>query len=262
MTLLSIQGMDGLSLELQVNDESSVQDVSKHIAKKIDMKPARMLKLTSGDNVLDESKPLLKQVSEGKIDFIVSPIGAYQAAKSFWRSIESIEDETKGSLTLSDLYGLEAIASLTFKDNFEVWKNLAELGRAWQSVAGVALPSNLQTLSFGERFNDALEGITLPTSLQTLTFGRSFNQSLAGVGLPLNLQTLIFGEEFNQSLESTALPMSLQTLIFGKKFNQSLEGVTLPGELQTLVFHDHFQKEHGCRYSPSQLAIFDLWPSF
>jgi len=96
MTLLSIQGMDGLSLELQVNDESSVQDVSKQIAKKIDMKPGRMLKL--------------KQVSEGKIDFIVSPIGAYQAAKSFWRSIESIEDEPKGSLTVSDSNVLEAIA--------------------------------------------------------------------------------------------------------------------------------------------------------
>ena len=115
-----------------------------------------------------------------------------------------------------------------------------------QSLAGVTLPSSLQTLTFGFEFNQSLAGVALPSSLQTLTFGVEFNHSLAGVTLPSSLQTLSFGIEFNQSLAGVTLPSSLQTLTFGVEFNQSLAGVTLPSSLQTLTFGSLFaQSFHG-----------------
>jgi len=82
----------------------------------------------------------------------------------------------------------------------------------------------------------ALEGVTLiegarsgeylkhlPGSLETLVFGDSFNQSLAGLRLPNSLQRLTFGNLFNQILDGVSLPNSLQSLTFGLEFNQTLE---------------------------------------
>ena len=93
----------------------------------------------------------------------------------------------------------------------------------------------------------ALEGVTLiegarsgeylkhlPGSLETLVFGNSFNQSLAGIRVPNSLQSLTFGYSFNQTLERVSLPSSLHHLTFGDEFNQTLEGVSLPGSLQRL----------------------------
>ena len=81
------------------------------------------------------------------------------------------------------------------------------------------LPSNLQTLVFGECFDSGLDQVTLPSGLQVLTFGRCFNQSLQKVRLPSSLQTLTFGTEFNQSLVNV-LPSGLQTLNLGEDYKQ------------------------------------------
>ena len=78
-----------------------------------------------------------------------------------------------------------------------------------------------------------------PSSLQTLTFGNVFNQSLAGVALPNNLQTLNFEDSFNQSFEGVALPSGLQKLTFGDRSRQqleSLEGVLFPSDLQQICW--------------------------
>ena len=42
--------------------------------------------------------------------------------------------------------------------------------------------------------------MTWPAGLQSLTFGQSFNQSLDNVTWPAGLQSLTFGHGFNQSL--------------------------------------------------------------
>ena len=55
-------------------------------------------------------------------------------------------------------------------------------------VAKLILPSGLQTLTFGEFFNESLENTTLPSSLQSLTLGRRYNKSLANVIRPSGLQ--------------------------------------------------------------------------
>ena len=114
------------------------------------------------------------------------------------------------------------------------------------------LPSSLQTLKFGELFNQSLGCVMLPSSLQTLTFGDLFNESLAFATLPSSLQTLTLGLNFDQTLAGGTLPSSLQTLTFGYFFNETLAGVTLPNSLQTLTFGCHF----------NQPADFDFWINF
>ena len=73
------------------------------------------------------------------------------------------------------------------------------------------LPSGLQNLTFGDRFNQSLDKTALPSGLQSLTFGWAFNQSLGNTTLPNGLQSLEFGYPFNQSLDNTALPSCLQS---------------------------------------------------
>ena len=85
--------------------------------------------------------------------------------------------------------------------------------------ASLTLPNRLQSLTFGDNFNQSLDGVTLPKGLQNLTFGRNFNQSLEGVTWPSSLQSLTFGVFFDQSLDGVTLPNSLQNLTFGFNFN-------------------------------------------
>ena len=81
---------------------------------------------------------------------------------------------------------------------------------------------------------DMLERTDLPSGLQSLTFGHRFNQSSERTALPNGLQSLTFGHEFNQSLERTTVPSGLQSLMFDETFNQSLVNTTLPSGLQSL----------------------------
>eukprot|EP00435_Cladocopium_sp_Y103_P071653 s617_g38.t1 len=234
--ILTINGMDGLTFQIEVDERSTVPDVMKQISEKIDMKPGRMLMLTSGDGVLQHSEPLLPQVFEKQLTFVVKSIAAHQAAKSFWKAIADAD-----SMGPWDLNAIDSIGSLTFTYKFN------------ERLVDVRLPRSLQTLVFGENFNQSLEGVELPGSLQTLKFGERFDQSLAGVSLPSHLHTLIFDHDFDQSLEGVTLPNSLQTLVFGKKFNQSLEAVVLPNSLQSLTFGEKFDKDVAGMTFPSSL---------
>ena len=62
------------------------------------------------------------------------------------------------------------------------------------------LPPFLEHLTFGYRFNEALQGVDLPKSLRSLTFGSLFNRSLEEVVLPMEMETLTFGFCFNHSV--------------------------------------------------------------
>ena len=55
------------------------------------------------------------------------------------------------------------------------------------------LPRSLESLTLG-RFNQGLERVSLPSNLQSLTFGDTFNKSLEGVTFPRSLKSLILGE--------------------------------------------------------------------
>lgn len=81
--ILTINGMDGLTFQIEVDERSTVPDVMKQISEKIDMKPGRMLMLTSGDGVLQHSEPLLPQVFEKQLTFVVKSIAAHQPQRAF-----------------------------------------------------------------------------------------------------------------------------------------------------------------------------------
>ena len=189
---MEIKGLDGSTFEFQVDDDATVEEVYKYILEKTGLKTGKKLLLTSGCTILDHSRPLLQQVQGGEISFIVQSITLNDFAKSFWSAIEA---DTKESLTAEDENTLRAAAIVSM-----------HLGADFhQSLAGVTLPSSLQTLTFGAEFNQSLAGVTLPSSLQTLTFGDLFNQSLADVTLPSSLQTLTFGSLFDESFAGTTL---------------------------------------------------------
>eukprot|EP00931_Biecheleriopsis_adriatica_P067227 TRINITY_DN4139_c2_g1_i6.p2 TRINITY_DN4139_c2_g1~~TRINITY_DN4139_c2_g1_i6.p2 ORF type:complete len:121 (+),score=24.05 TRINITY_DN4139_c2_g1_i6:38-364(+) len=67
-----------------------------------------------------------------------------------------------------------------------------------------------------------MENVSLPDGLQSLTFGDEFNQSMENV-------------EFNQSMENVRLPDGLQSLTLSYKFNNSIEKVTWPDNLKKLL---------------------------
>ncbi|CAK9075643.1 unnamed protein product [Durusdinium trenchii] len=138
-------------------------------------------------------------------------------------------------------------------------------------------PSNLQRVSFGDRFNCSLEHVTWPCHLRSVRFGRNFNQrlqttwpncleslrlgeffdqSLEGATFPGSLQSLTLGSRFNQSLDNVTFPSSLQTLELGDGFNQSLEQFDFPCNLQQLTFGDRFNQElEGVTFPPSLQSV-------
>ena len=71
---LNIQGLDGSTFQLPIGDATSVADVSRQIAEKIQTNPSSTLVLTSGGSVLNESQPLLEQVASREVSFVVKRI--------------------------------------------------------------------------------------------------------------------------------------------------------------------------------------------
>ena len=56
---------------------------------------------------------------------------------------------------------------------------------------------------------------TTPSELQSITFGDKLIQSMEIVMLPSGLQNITFGLEFDQSMESDTLSSGLQSITFG-----------------------------------------------
>jgi len=150
------------------------------------------------------------------------------------------------------------LQSLTFGDKFQ--HRLTFGDKFYQSIEKVALPSGLQSLTFGYMFNHSMEKVALPPGLQSLTFGYEFNQSMEKVALPSGLQNLKFGYMFNQSMENVALPSGLQSLTFGYVFNQSMEKVALPSGLKNLKFGYKFSRSMEKVTLPSGLQSLTLGP--
>ena len=125
-----------------------------------------------------------------------------------------------------------------------VWASLGErlVQHVWIFPSPQVTLPDLETLTFGDCFNQSLERVQLPRSLQALSLGFCFTQALEGVDLPGDLKHLSLGYKFNRSLEQVNLPPALQSLTFGFHFKQSLELVTLPSNLQTLTFGDEFNQ--------------------
>eukprot|EP00438_Fugacium_kawagutii_P008089 Skav222110 [mRNA] locus=scaffold1181:188992:192195:- [translate_table: standard] len=143
-----------------------------------------------------------------------------------------------------------SLQTLTFGDQFN------------QSLALVDLPSSLQSLTFGKAFNKSLEHVTLPCSLKSLTFGHRFNQSLQGVTFPNNLQILTLGAGFVQNFQDVSLPEGLKSLSFGAGFNQNLDLITWPSGLESLSFGELFDQPLHRVSWPCGLQVLVLGAAF
>ncbi|CAE6917086.1 unnamed protein product [Symbiodinium sp. CCMP2456] len=162
---LHIQGLDGSTFQLPVDDATTVADVSKQIAEMIEMKPSSTLVLTSGGSVLNESLPVLEQVESREVSFVVKQISPYQAVRSFQRAVN---EASTTSLSAADLSAIDAVSSLATDDSFNA------------SLEDIPLPSRLKKLTLGSDFNKSLKGVRLPMGLETMTFGVHFDPSLHG----------------------------------------------------------------------------------
>ena len=126
---VTIHCLAGSSFPLDVSAAETVLDVSKRIALKVG-RPAGALILTSGGAVLDKHKSLLQQVKMNEVTYVVQKFGAGCAARSWKRAL------SRQDLQLADASALDEIVSLH-----------ENTGRI---LADVQLPSNLQTLTFGD----------------------------------------------------------------------------------------------------------------
>ena len=162
---LKINSLSGSQFQLEIDEAATVLDVSQEITGIVGVAPGRMLVLTSGGAVLDESKPFLQQLHGDEITYKDQQVGAGQAAVSLLRSLA---EWPRHRLCAADTAATDAISSLTIGSEFGL------------SLDAAMLPQNLHTLTFGDCFNESLTRVALPGSVRTLTFGYSFNQSLAG----------------------------------------------------------------------------------
>eukprot|EP00752_Nemacystus_decipiens_P009057 g8086.t2 len=92
----------------------------------------------------------------------------------------------------------------------------------------------LESLVFGDHFNDDISEVVWPKGLKRLAFGRGFNQGIGRVVYPASLRELSFGTWFNRSLDGVRWPASLRKLSFGDLFNKPIEAIPFPGALQQL----------------------------
>eukprot|EP00913_Durusdinium_trenchii_P030515 g28584.t1 len=151
----------------------------------------------------------------------------------------------------------KAVKDRSRAEGEETWPSHGGCEGMTRSKEGVvkdewALPSSLESLTFGIGFNRSLDHVSLPDGLKHLTFGTFFNKSLEQVHLP-ELESLVFGMKFDQSLEEVVLPGTLQHLAFGDGFNQPLDHVILPEGLLSLTFGNHFNQSLEAVLLPSSL---------
>ena len=98
--------------------------------------------------------------------------------------------------------------------------------------------------SFFDIFPLELDGAVILRSLQTLKFGQRFDQTLKDAVLMTELQTSNFNLEFRQRLEG-CITQSMQTLSRGMHVHQS-RWVLLTRDLQTSSFLKTLNFDRGC----------------
>ena len=259
---VDVRNLNGEGFLIRIPASNTGKDLQQMIALQIAQKHGTRISLQHKSKTLLLHKGLKEQGFQGEVtlSYVYTQLdlpGAWEYLLGFHE--KPVNDDEIVLEGITKIHGLErlnkialpsSLQSLTFGSHFN------------QSLENVTLPSSLQSLTFGACFNQSLENVTLPGSLQSLTFGNDFDQSLENVTLPGSLQSLTFGACFNQSLENVTLPGSLQSLTFGNDFDQSLENVTLPGCLQSLTFGLRFNQSLKNVTLPSSLQSLTLVNDF
>ncbi len=129
---------------------------------------------------------------------------------------------------------------------------------------GGLLPPSLKSLTLGAAFDQPLDSVVWPPGLSHLQLGHSFNQDLRGVRWPASLAELYFGDLFRSPIAGVAWPESLRHLEFGHLFRQPLDGVVWPRGLEELRFGGYYNcslEGEGVEL-PEGLRLLDLGRSF
>ncbi len=183
--------------------------------------PRGIVTLFHGTAAVKDDVPVGEQGLQGAdVQLVVSPVKVEQPnrVRDAVLRFEALDEEGE------DWQVWDCVTSLTLDESLDL-----------------ELPSALQSLTFGNYFNESLAQVRLPSGLQSLTFGTWFDQSLQKVTLPSGLQNLTFGDHFDQSLEHVTLPSGLQTLTLGLMFDHGLTKVELPRGLQHLTVGYYFR---------------------
>ena len=118
-----------------------------------------------------------------------------------------------------------------------------QLDKSVFSLKECQLPSTLKFLKLADQWNLPVEELgELPNSLETLEFGEKFDQPVDRLKLPPSLKSLIFGLKFNHSIDSLILPQSLTHLSFVLLFNQPIRGDIFPPQLKSLTLSPIFNQ--------------------
>ena len=116
------------------------------------------------------------------------------------------------------------------------------------SIDNIKLPSKLERIEFGPRFNQLLDNVVFPETVTTITFGihhnwSMFDKSIKNIKLPKALKKYYNqGGGCDESIEDVVFPDTLEVLSLGYKFNYSLDKVNLPKSLKKLVLHCNFDQ--------------------
>ena len=241
---LSVRCLNGEGCELRLGSSALGSDLQKLVSEQLPSKKGRGFTLHYMNSPLMLQHTLQGQGIVGKTA-IVSCTFVPTDLCAAWCCLQS--DSLPGKTDAQEpLQGITRIAGMCCtKSSLPSSLESLIFGHKFnETLNGVTFPSRLQGLTFGYHFDQSLRGVTLPTGLKTLTFGCSFNKSLEGLTFPSSLQSLTFGRLFNQrlDLESVIFPSGLQNLTFGDNFDRSLQGVTLPNGLQSLTFGSNFNQ--------------------
>ncbi|GAM18903.1 hypothetical protein SAMD00019534_020780 [Acytostelium subglobosum LB1] len=133
-----------------------------------------------------------------------------------------IEDSLPTSLTSFD-YGcrskqIELPSTTLLLGPSSLPRSLTHLRLGWafdQNLLNDVFPSRLQSISFGDKFNQPIYFIRLMSSLTSLTFGDSFAQPISRDSFPASLKSLSLGTGFRGPLNEYTIPDSLETLVLG-----------------------------------------------
>ena len=228
-------------------------DLVKQVHSEFQPPSGMFLKLVIDDEPLTEK------------DIVITSVSAVTCVKCS-PAKDKQEDAVRAvELLLCDGRSLDALPLETHL----IWNTLQSLTfgnhhgpGVFQSMDNVALPSGLQSLTFGYGFNQSMDNVTLPSGLQSLTFGNNFNQRMDNVALPSGLQSLTFGYWFNKNMDNVALPSGLQSLTFRYRFNQKMDNVALPSGFQSLTFGTHFNQSMANVALPSSLQSLTFGNAF
>jgi len=192
---LYVRCLNGEGCELRLSSSALGSDLHKLVSEQLPSKKGRGFTLHYMNSLLMLQHTLQGQGIVGKTA-ILSCTFVPTDLRAAWCCIQSDSPPGKTMNAQEPLQGIARIAGMCCTE--------------------YSLPSSLESLTFGHKFNQSLNGVTFPSRLQSLTFGYHFNQSLQGVTLPRGLRTLTFGCSFNKSLEKVAFPSGLQNLTFGE----------------------------------------------